>query len=123
MECNMPRWSRVLRIWTTCGRRVTSVSSSRMPSQTVLSRSQTTHLMDCFSFFFSAIRVAALVSTSSMAFSWTMLELLEVEAGDGDLLDLRAPLDDLHHPGVAQVAPYGVVGAEAVGTMDLDRVG
>src|SRR4028119_2040713 len=55
----MPRSSSVFRISTTCGRSTTSRSSSRMPSQTVLSRSHTTHLIDCLSFFFFWISACA----------------------------------------------------------------
>src|SRR5215218_11106941 len=109
----MPRWSKVSRMWTTWGRSLTSRSSSRMPSQTVSSRSQTTHLMDCFSLRFAAWTAAA----------WDIIsELLKLEQRDGDLLDLRAALDDLGHLGVAQVAGHGIVLGEAVGAVDLHGV-
>src|ERR1700710_1689674 len=108
----MPRSSRVFRMWTTCGRSVTSESSSRMPSQTVLSRSQTTHLIDCFSFFLAAWTASAWVSA-------IILKLLQLEERDGDLLDLRAPLDDLEDAGVAQVALHRIVLAAAVRAVDL----
>src|ERR1700710_587424 len=119
----MPRSSRVFRMWTTCGRSVTSESSSRMPSQTVLSRSQTTHLIDCFSFFFAAWTASAWVSaTPATSESVDISELLQLEVRDGDLLDLRAPLDDFEDAGVAQVALDGIVLAAAVGAMDLHGV-
>src|SRR5215213_9406807 len=108
-------------MWTTWGRSVTSASSRRMPSQTVLSRSHTTHLMDCFSFFLAACTAAAWpwASVSSMT---GLLKLLKVEEGDRDLLDLRAPLDDLHHLRVAQVPEDGVLLAHPVGAVDLHGV-
>src|SRR5215217_6110078 len=109
----MPRPSRVSRMRTTWGRSFTSRSSSRMPSQTVSSRSQTTHLMDCFSFFFAASTAAAWDVTS---------KLLKLKEREGDLLDLRAPLDDLGHLGVAQVAGHWIVLGEAVGAVDLHGV-
>src|SRR4029079_17519443 len=111
IEWRIPRSSRVFRMWTTCGRRVTSRSSSRMPSQTVLSRSQTTHLIDCFSFFFAACTAAAWLPASTSIIS----KLLQLEERNRDLLDLRAPLDDLQHAGVAQVALDRIVLAAAVG--------
>src|SRR5436305_3671867 len=120
----MPRSSRVLRMWTTCGRSVTEESSSRMPSQTVLSRSQTTHLIDCFSFFLAAWTASAWVSaTPATSESVDISELLQLEERDGDLLDLRAPFDDLEDAGVAQVALDGIVLAAAVGAVDLHGVG
>src|SRR4051794_40743254 len=118
----MPRSSRVWRMWTTCGRRVTSRSSSRMPSQTVLSRSQTTHLIDCFSFFFAAWTAAAWDSEGSPVLRSIISKLLQLEERNRDLLDLRAPLDDLQYAGVAQVALDRILLAAAVGAVDLHGV-
>src|SRR3954471_6509293 len=131
-EWRMPRSSRVLRMWTTCGRRVTSRSSSRMPSQTVLSRSQTTHLIDCFSFFLAAWTAAAwdseAVRSIMTVFSGKAVRRLgsklgELEAGHHHLLDLRASFDDLHDLGITEVAFHGKGVAAAVGAVDLHRVG
>src|SRR6185295_13268976 len=119
IECRIPRSSSVSSRWTTWGRSFTSRSSRRMPSQTVSSRSQTTHLMDCFSFFFAACTAAAWVVAGSEIMA---SELLKLEQRNGDLLDLRATLDDLHDLGVAQVAAHGIVLAAAVGAVDLHRV-
>src|SRR6185295_8753949 len=80
------------------------------------SRSQTTHLIDCFSFFFAAWTAAAWLSVSITS------KLLQLEEGDGDLLDLGAPLDALHDAGVPQVAADGIILAAAVGAVDLDGV-
>src|ERR1700710_470516 len=118
----MPRSSRVFRMWTTCGRSVTEESSSRMPSQTVLSRSQTTHLIDCFSFFLAAWTASAWVSATTPE-SVDISKLLQLEERDGDLLDLRAPLDDFEDAGVAQVALDGIVLAAAVRAVNLHGVG
>src|SRR6202521_3006840 len=49
-------------------------------------------------------------------------ELLGRIAGDGDLLDLRAALDDLGDLGIAQVTLDRVVLRQAVGAMQLDGV-
>src|SRR5262245_42513807 len=93
-----------------------------MPSHTVLSRSHTTHLMDCFSFFFAAITAAG----SDARFESIMAcssKLPELEARDRELLNLGAPFDDLHHLGVAEVARHREVFVAAVAAVDLDRVG
>src|ERR1700722_17113145 len=89
----------------------TSPPSSRMPSQTVLSRSHTTHLTWPFlspagrAWPMATLTVCVLISIP--LWSWPALaEPLASVIRDKQFENLRAALDDLHHLGVPEVARH-----------------
>src|SRR6185295_4978650 len=120
----MPRPSSVSIASRTPGRTRTSPSSSRMPSQTVWSRSQITHLIepglrevgedgkDSKDSKDEEARGGALMS----------LKLRKIESWNRELLDLGGAFDDLHHLRVSQVAGDWRIGGAAVCPLDLHRV-
>src|SRR5678815_2671751 len=94
----MPRWSNALMISSTSSRRRTSSPSSNVPSQSVLSRSHTTHLMTCLS---------------------TAILPLVTMFGDKNLLHLSAAFDDLHNLGVTQITLDRRLAAASTRSVDL----
>src|SRR5580693_356939 len=110
-EFRMPRSYRVLMRSAAAGRTWTSPPSSRIPSQTVLSKSHTTHLT--WPFFGPAglawptATLSVCVLISIPFWSWPALaEPLASVVRDELFKNLRAALDDLHHLGVPEVARH-----------------
>src|SRR5262245_33861892 len=69
IECRIPRRSRVSRTSWTRGLSRTDGSSSRMPSQMVLSRSHTTHFTVGSAMSLSGVRLSGVLEEAAAAFS------------------------------------------------------
>src|SRR4051812_8322510 len=114
IEFRMPRSLRASTASTIDGRRRTSSSSSRVPSQSVPSRSHTTH-------FTEPRRTSP---RTGLVVLIVLIPSLPVGVvGDRYLLELGAALDDLHDLRVPVVAARPVPGRAAAGAVYLDGVG
>src|ERR1700739_1590264 len=112
----------------TPSRSCTLSPSSKVPSQRVLSRSHTTHLiLRGFTRATASLEISFLSPSSftryvSLANTGALSNFRAGALRNGDFLDLIAAFNDFHDLGVPIKAFYRVLAAASVCAMDLDGV-